>query len=321
MTARKILGIIVNLIAVAASIVGFVIIRSDLAKNLVLFIKYFTLVTNTLIIIFGLISIGYYIDSIIKKDKEHPLPNGLFALKNIVSVCALVTFLTVVCYLQHTVPELKDPSNSAFWNNIFHHYVAPLAFVCGLIFFDLDKKYPFKLSVFGFAVVVIYMAYAFPISNIGPEWWGQPQYPYAFMEYSKMTWKLFIIAPAFLLGSVAIGMIVWLLNRICYLIFIGEEVKEEEITEEEKEIEAQVEVTEEDKEEVNAVIKTGYNGPRIYHVSKREDGRWQVKFANGKKAIKLFRTQAEAIVFAKKLAKSQYGSIRVHSVKGTIRKA
>ena len=42
---------------------------------------------------------------------------------------------------------------------------------------------------------------------------------------------------------------------------------------------------------------------------------------NGQKAIKLFNTQAEAIVFAKKLAKSQEGSIRVHSVKGRIRKA
>ena len=61
---------------------------------------------------------------------------------------------------------------------------------------------------------------------------------------------------------------------------------------------------------------------KIYHISKRkEDGMWQVKFANGVKAIKLFNTQAEAIVFAKKLAKSQDGSIRVHSLKGRIRKS
>ena len=59
---------------------------------------------------------------------------------------------------------------------------------------------------------------------------------------------------------------------------------------------------------------------RVYHVAKREDGMWQVKFANGQRAIKLFNTQAEAIVFAKKLAKSQLGSIRIHSLKGRIRK-
>jgi hypothetical protein len=61
---------------------------------------------------------------------------------------------------------------------------------------------------------------------------------------------------------------------------------------------------------------------RIYHVSKRaSDGQWQVKFAKGTKAIKLFRTQLEAIDYAKKLAESQNGSIRVHSVSGKIRKA
>ena len=33
---------------------------------------------------------------------------------------------------------------------------------------------------------------------------------------------------------------------------------------------------------------------RNYHVAKRADGKWQVKFAGGEKAIKLFDTQAEA---------------------------
>lgn len=60
---------------------------------------------------------------------------------------------------------------------------------------------------------------------------------------------------------------------------------------------------------------------RIYHISKRkDDGKWQVKFAKGQKAIKLFRTQAEAIEYAKVLAENQGGSIRIHSLKGKIRK-
>ena len=123
------------------------------------------------------------------------------------------------------------------------------------------------------------------------------------------------------MASYGLSILVWLLNRISYLIFIGDELNEDEVSEEEKEAENKVEVTPEDEEKVNEVIKTGYNGPRIYHISKREDKMWQVKFATGKKAIKLFPTQAEAIVFAKKLAKSQAGSIRVHSLKGKIRKA
>ncbi len=58
-----------------------------------------------------------------------------------------------------------------------------------------------------------------------------------------------------------------------------------------------------------------------YHVSKRkEDGKWQVKFANGQRAIKLFDTQLEAINYAKTLAASQDGKITIHKVDGKIRK-
>ena len=60
---------------------------------------------------------------------------------------------------------------------------------------------------------------------------------------------------------------------------------------------------------------------KVYHVSKRkEDGKWQVKFANGERALKLFDTQAEAIAFAKEKAHNQDGSISIHKVDGKIRK-
>ena len=60
---------------------------------------------------------------------------------------------------------------------------------------------------------------------------------------------------------------------------------------------------------------------KVYHVSKRkEDGKWQVKYGGGKKAIKLFDTQAEAIKFAEQRADSQDGSISIHKKDGKIRK-
>jgi hypothetical protein len=62
------------------------------------------------------------------------------------------------------------------------------------------------------------------------------------------------------------------------------------------------------------------NGARVYHISKQASGKWQVKLATGEKAIKLFDTQALAIDYAKALVKSQGGSIRIHSVKGKLRK-
>ena len=59
---------------------------------------------------------------------------------------------------------------------------------------------------------------------------------------------------------------------------------------------------------------------RNYHVAKRPDGKWQVKFAGGEKAIKLFDTQVEAIAYAKKLAENRDGSITIHKKDGKMRK-
>lgn len=63
------------------------------------------------------------------------------------------------------------------------------------------------------------------------------------------------------------------------------------------------------------------DGARTYHISKHLlSNSWQVKLANGEKAIKLFNTQREAIDYAKQLVTTQGGSIRIHSKKGKIRK-
>ena len=57
-------------------------------------------------------------------------------------------------------------------------------------------------------------------------------------------------------------------------------------------------------------------GKRVYHVSKRPDGKWAVKFAGGEKAIKLFNTQAEAKEYTEKMADNQGGVVLVHNSKG-----
>ena len=315
MKIRKILSLIINIFAILAAIAGICVVPNLQAIH---FVKYFTLVTNTLIIVMSAISIGYVVDALIKKEQEVVLPTPIFAIKIIVGVNTLITFLTVVTYLQYSVYSGFGPNTSEFWHNLMLHYIAPLSFVAGLIFFDLDQKYPFKVSFFGIVALIIYMGYAVPFSNLNLAWWGEA--PYVFMSIKNVGPWMFVLLPGFIIGGLALAILLWLLNRICYLIFIGEEINKEE-SEEEKEMEKKVEVTPEEINEVNNVIKTGYKGPRIYHISKREDKMWQIKFATGKKAIKLFDTQAEAIVYAKKLAKSQEGSIRVHSLKGKIRKA
>ncbi len=59
---------------------------------------------------------------------------------------------------------------------------------------------------------------------------------------------------------------------------------------------------------------------KVYHISKRkEDGKWQVKAAKGAKALKLFKTQAEAIEYAKEVAGNQEAKIVIHKVDGSFR--
>ena len=56
---------------------------------------------------------------------------------------------------------------------------------------------------------------------------------------------------------------------------------------------------------------------KVYHVSKREeDGMWQIKLKNGEKAIKLFKTKAEAEEYAKVLGGNQEGTVLIHASKG-----
>ena len=55
---------------------------------------------------------------------------------------------------------------------------------------------------------------------------------------------------------------------------------------------------------------------RVYHVAKREDGMWQVKYAGGEKAIKLFKTKVEAEAFTKQMAENQGGVMLSHNSKG-----
>lgn len=320
MKLRKIISLAVNLLAIIFSMIGFLLIARDTAA--IAYVKYFTLVTNLLIVVVGTISVGYSVEFLIHKDKVILHPAYLFVLKLITSVGSLITFLTVVCYLQHSV--YTDPSVSAVMhaNNVMHHYLAPLTFTLGFILLDLDKKYNWKIFFAGISVLVIYMIYAIPLSNIANvrSWWREP--PYDFMDISIVKNWMFALIPGFLIGGLGISFLVWLLNRISYLLFVGDEIKEDaEETAEEKAIEAKVQVTEADEAAVGEILKKSKAGPRIYHISRREDKMWQVKFANGKRALKLFNTQAEAIVFAKKLAKSQLGSIRIHSLKGRIRKS
>ena len=97
---------------------------------------------------------------------------------------------------------------------------------------------------------------------------------------------------------------------------VEETVKKEEVVDESAPSPEQKQ--EEAKEEEKTTEKK--ERPINYHISLREDGKWQVKKAKGERAIKLFSTQAEAIAFAKERAERMDASVTIHKKDGKIRK-
>lgn len=75
----------------------------------------------------------------------------------------------------------------------------------------------------------------------------------------------------------------------------------------------------EKKEPAEAKRRAG--APSAYHIAQHPNGGWKVQGAKSEKALKIFPTQAEAIKYAKELAKNAGVPFRVHSRAGKIRKA
>lgn len=104
---------------------------------------------------------------------------------------------------------------------------------------------------------------------------------------------------------------------------INSNLETEEVNKEEEKDSLKIDTNDNDEENIPPTEENSIqdNRGKIYHVSyRKEDKKWAVKFEKGKRALKLFKTQNEAIDFAKEMAKKQDGSYRVHSLKGKIRK-
>ncbi|MBR7141276.1 MAG: DUF2188 domain-containing protein, partial [Clostridia bacterium] len=104
---------------------------------------------------------------------------------------------------------------------------------------------------------------------------------------------------------------------------VQEQPVKEKVAEKQEQPVAAVEEQADGKEEIVIESKESdgkKERPINYHISRREDGKWQVKRAKGGRALKLFSTQAEAISFAKERATSMDASITIHKKDGKIRK-
>ena len=319
MKVKNIISIILNLLTVAAVIVGILICFGIIAipgaqqvqvTGLVAFFSVFSA------LFIGVAALIGFIGNIFSLKTNRPVSSLVFGFRLMAAVSGIVTFIFVLVYL------LPTGSTGELAQKIILYFIIPLMLTATVMFLDVDKRWSFKLTFLGPVIVIVYIAYTLPLTLMGV--W-QDVYEFASYFTAPNWWKGLLLIAILVFGSYGIGALIWLVNRVIYLIFVGDSV-DEEITEEEEAIAKVVEVTKEDEaieeEVVEEVKSSGYIGPRVYHISRhKQDDRWQVKFANGKRALKVTNTQAEAIVYAKQLIKANGGSLRVHSVKGRIRKA
>lgn len=307
------------------------------------FFCHYTADSNLLLFLAAFISFFFGIICLIKK-KDMPLWVAILKLASVVSV--VTTMLVVACLL---VPMMG-------WENgkmmiigkdfIFLHFIDPLLALIAFVGFEIEPKIKKRLSFLCLAPLVVYAAAMAPLCSLTsfPDPYEQAGLlNLANAEPFQVTWKWCAI----FFGTWLIGfLILWGRQGVATLenkreeqapsgnVFIEDRgpqvtppqcgaaddavvIQDDEGSEESEEAK---EIK--DEEEEKKINPTGYmNRPRVYHIARQaETSKWQVRLATGQKAIKLFDTQEQAIQYAKSLVKTQGGSIRVHSLKGKMRK-
>jgi hypothetical protein len=290
--------------------------------------KFFTEDSNILLIVASLLMIGADVLSLVKKK---PLGRFPVLFKFVATILVTTTFLVVACFL---LPTSFAQQGWAMWSwphMCFVHVVCPLLAFISFAFFETEpvfkKRYILALYPLGFVFVYgITMAIlcSLPTTGVAD--------PYGFLNVTAHEWWFIALAWLLILGGTYLAAFLLLLLRGLGAKGKAEAVLEKksdssadndvEVIEDSEDDEAEEEAKEEnDEAEAQKTNPTGYmNRPRVYHIAKQPSGQWQVKLATGQKAIKLFITQEEAIAYAKGLVKTQGGSIRVHSLKGKMRK-
>lgn len=341
-------GLIGNLIVTALGVVGIVMLLLESSDKVGIF-QYFTVLSNVLVTLASFVGVILHIASLAKG--KNLVKEGFQVFKLLTVVCAAITFTMVLTFLMP-----RDPNNDIWFkgSQLFMHAIVPIASVASFILLEYMTKIRFRFFFIPAIALIVYGAYYAIFAFTAPQgslvdWYGfmfEAGNRIAPVDVSKFTFGTFFLFIGLSIGgALAYGFVFWLLNKIVNLIFVGytinsdgEEVSEEEtVTEEETVEEEPQEVEEEKSEKKTATSKTPKtkapktaasapkkykDGARVYHIarSKFVSRSWQVKLAGGEKAIKIFPTQAEAIDYAKRLVRSQGGSIRIHSMKGQLRK-
>jgi hypothetical protein len=261
-------------------------------ENFAAIFCFYTNDSNILAVISSFLMVVFFTISLFKKDIKLPHWLGLLNLMSMLGV--LLTFLVVVCVL------LPMDGGGMFGDEfIFLHLLSPIAYVLVFAFLNKDYRYVWTDSFYTIIPVLLYGIVI--LSLVGT---GKIEAPYPFLSFDDPL-ILVVSVLGILIGTWLLGLLfIWLSNGLGNLIN-GRNVDE----------------AKDSNPEAPEAKDEGNNDVRTYHISRKPFSKeWQVKLANGEKAIKLFSTQKEAIAYAKDLVDKNGGSIRIHSMKGSLRK-
>lgn len=327
-----IFALLCNLAIVIFSIAGVVLTvfenNGDIGKSF----TYFTFITGLISGVISCVAVLFHIKSI--KCNKDCCPYAVYLLRFISATMALLTFIIVMTAL---LPTAKNPVTMVTGGDLYLHILIPVISVVCFILFEIEPKFRFRntfaplavVGVYGISIIISIVVIYF-VSGIENAEYFAP-YPFFKIIPGMKNYGLNIaICAGVLAAAFLAAALVWCLNRIISSIIVGYEVQIGENKEETKSIEVNKKVTKkktvktkkkiEQKEPIEITSK--YDNNRVYHISiyDHKIKNWKVKLANGERAIKITKTQQEAIDYAISLARNYGGSVRVHSRLGRIRK-
>ena len=324
----NIMSLLCNLaiIGITASVVIiYILTTGDSGQSLFLEeIPYFGLISMILVAISSLFLVPCNIASIGKGRNK--IPTFIMFIR--MAAVVMLTISAVAVIISAALGFQKWGATNTF-PGLCNYLIVPIIALVSFIFFELETKMPFSFWFLASIPTVVYsVVYIILVSlNVMRDFYFEE-------DPLRILYVIILMA-----ASVILSCVLWLLNKVVRLIFIGytysdadvKEVSEEAI---EQQLEAQ-EIEEQQEEQSNnakssraekekkTATNLYKNAIRFYHISRTKPFAkdWKVKLENGERALKIFPTQKEAIDYAKELTKTQGGYIIVHSIKGRMRKA
>lgn len=344
---RKISVLLMEIVSIVFVVVGLA--SSIKQHDYISSVLSFSCFNGIIALLISLIIVLYFLF----QKTENPTPTWLILLK-LVSLCGTVASLLISFSFSCPIYDLTDGALKNFVLDGGLYLSLFLSITSFISFFILSKNRkgsPFLLGLFALTIPVLYGVVVLVLYFVGTDLnnllsvstkaYIFPSFTDGNREILYLPYASFVIVVLYFVGVLFALLIKKKPQEKTPDNSNDEHVESNEIAfaELNEKYENQCETpTENSNQTIESVAKNeakepenknvstpkakGYaGGPRVYHISKQPNsGLWQVKLASGKKPIKLFKTQAEAIGFAKQLSKTQSGSIRVHSKKGTIRK-